>query len=45
VGDLVKVFGDYVIQDMLINFVNGKEYLFIEGEKGSMYKFDAETCE
>lgn len=30
---------------MLINFVNGKEYLFIEGEKGSMYKFDAETCE
>jgi len=42
---MIKEFGDYVIQDMIIAHVGDTEYLFIEGERGSMYKFNAETCE
>jgi len=42
---MIKEFGDYVIQDMIITHVHGTEYLFIEGECGSLYKFNAETCE
>jgi len=41
---MIVEFGAFVIHHMLINSINGKEYLFIEGAEGSMHKFDVETC-